>query len=282
MRGRTAGWRTRGWSAAPIWLWLFCGAIFLYILIPVIIVAIMSFSAADYLSFPPPALSLRWYAEFFRSVKWLSATWNSLRIAVGTTLVALGLGLLAALGLTGGTLKSRKALQVILLVPMMVPPIIAAVSMYLAYGRWGLLGSYTGVVLGHVCMALPFVVILISSALADLDPNYYDAARTLGADPFRATWFVVLPLIRASILSGTLFAFIISFDEVIVSIFLVKTDTATVPKLMFDSLKFEINPIISSISTLLVAITASVLLLVLLNNARGKRWRERRRMTPIS
>ncbi|HQI27681.1 MAG TPA: ABC transporter permease [Sedimentisphaerales bacterium] len=237
----------------------------------------MSFSAVDYLSFPPPALSLRWYTEFFQSAKWLAAAWNSVRIAVGTTLLAVALGLLAALGLARSARKGRKVLQVILLIPMMVPPIIAAVAMYLGYARWGLLGTYMGVVLGHVCMALPFVIILISSALADLERNYYDAALTLGADPVRATWFVVLPLIRPSILSGILFAFIISFDEVIVSIFLVKTETATVPKLMFDSLKFEINPIISSISTLLVAITASVLLLVVLNNARARRLKSDRR-----
>jgi putative spermidine/putrescine transport system permease protein len=264
------------WVKPPYWLYVFCGLVFLYILIPVFIVGVMSFSGGDYLSFPPPSFSFRWYAEFFGSQKWLSAAWNSLRIAFGTTILSVSLGLLAALGLTKIPRRGRKLINTIMIVPMMVPPIIAAVSMYLVYAKWGLLGTYLGVVLGHSCMALPFVIILISSALHSLDPNFYDAAKTLGASPRRAVWGVVLPLIRPSILSSILFAFIISFDEVIVSVFLVKTETATVPKLMFDSLKFEINPIISSISTLLVGITASVLLLVVLNQARARRWQKMR------
>jgi putative spermidine/putrescine transport system permease protein len=262
----------RGWARRPYWLYVFCGLVFLYILIPVLIVGLMSFSAADYLRFPPPGFSGRWYREFFGSPKWLAAAWNSVRIGVGTTIVAVSLGLFAALGLSRGVVKGRRLLQVLLLVPLMVPPIIAAVSMYLTYARWGLLGTYTGVVLGHSCMALPFVVILLASSLSGLDPNLYDAAATLGANPARATRLVVLPLIRPAIFSSILFAFIISFDEVIVSVFLVKTETATLPKLMFDSLKFEINPIISSISTLLVAITVAILLMALMNNVRQKRW----------
>ena len=262
----------RTWVKRPYWLYLVSGIVLLYVLIPVIVVGIMSFSSADYLSFPPPAFSFRWYLEFFRSQKWLWAAWNSLRIAVGTTAIAVPLGLLAALGLTKRGMRGRKWVNIMLLIPLMIPAIIAAVSMYLVYARWGLLGTYVGVVLGHSCMALPFVIILIRSALSGLDSNLYDAAKTLGANPFRATRLVVLPLIKPAILSSLLFAFIISFDEVIVSVFLVKTETTTVPKLMFDSLKFEINPMISSISTLLVAITMSVLLMAELNHLRSKRW----------
>lgn len=271
------GTTTKTWVKPPYWLYVFCGFVFLYILIPVFIVGVMSFSGGDYLSFPPSSFSFRWYAAFFGSNKWLSAAWNSVRIAFGTTLLSVSLGLLAALGLAKMPRRGRKLVNTILVVPMMVPPIIAAVSMYLVYPKWGLLGTYLGVVVGHSCMALPFVIILISSALHSLDPNFYDAATTLGASPRRAVWEVVLPLILPSILSSILFAFIISFDEVIVSVFLVKTETATVPKLMFDSLRFEINPIISSISTLLVAITASVLLMVVLNQERARRWQKMRR-----
>ncbi len=270
-RDRVAS-RKKTWAKRPYWLYIFSGIVFLYILIPVVVVGIMSFSGADYLGFPPPSFSFRWYMEFFRSPKWLAAGWNSLRIAVGTTAIAVPLGLLAALGLTKSAMRGRRWVNILLLIPLMVPAIIAAVSMYLVYARWGLLGTYVGVVLGHSCMALPFVIILISSALSGLDSNLYDAAKTLGANPFRATRLVVLPLIKPAVLSSILFAFIISFDEVIVSVFLVKTETVTLPKLMFDSLKFDIYPMISSISTLLVAVTISVLLMVQLYHFRVKKW----------
>jgi putative spermidine/putrescine transport system permease protein len=263
----------KSWVKRPFWLYLLSGIVLLYVLIPVIVVGIMSFSGADYLTFPPPSFSFRWYREFFNSQKWLAAGWNSLRIAVGTTAIAVPLGLLAALGLTKSAMKGRRWVNVLLLIPLMVPAIIAAVSMYLVYARWGLLGTYVGVVLGHSCMALPFVIILISSALSGLDSNLYDAAKTLGANPFRATRLVVLPLIKPAVLSSILFAFIISFDEVIVSVFLVKTETETLPKLMFDSLKFTINPMISSISTLIVAVTISVLVMVQLYQFRAKKWK---------
>ena len=247
------------WQKTPLWLYVFCCFVALYIMLPVIIVAIMSFSGGDFLEFPPSNFSLRWYKEFFHSNEWLRATWNSTRIALGVVAISVTLGLLAALGITNRGMKKRKAFNTVLMIPLIIPPIIVAVAMYMTFGRWGLLGTYPGVLIGHACMVMPFVLILISSSLYGLDSRLYDAARVLGASHFRAIWLVVLPLIKPAIFSSILFAFIVSFDEVILSVFLVSTETVTLPKMMFDSLRFEITPIISSISTMLVALTISVL-----------------------
>jgi len=247
------------WQKTPIWLYVFCCLVALYIMLPVIIVAVMSFSGGDFLEFPPSKLSLRWYKAFFQSSEWLQAAWNSTRIALGVVAISVILGLLAALGITNRGMKRRKVFNTVLMIPLIIPPIIVAVAMYMTFGKWGLLGTYPGVLIGHACMVTPFVLILISSSLYGLDSRLYDAARVLGASHFRAIRLVVLPLIKPAIFSSILFAFIVSFDEVIISVFLVSTKTVTLPKMMFDSLRFEITPIISSISTMLVALTISVL-----------------------
>lgn len=247
------------WQSNPWWLYVFCGVVAFYIMFPVIIVGIMSLSDGDFLEFPPTNYSFRWYKEFFNSDEWLRAAWNSVRIAFGTTVVSVTLGLLAAIGITNRGIKKKKVTNTVLMVPLIIPPIVVAVAMYMTFGRWGLLGTYTGVLIGHACMVTPFVLILISSSLYGLDPSLYPAARVLGASHFKAIRLVVLPLIKPAIFSSIMFAFMISFDEVIISVFLVSTDTVTLPKMMFDSLRFEITPIISSISTMLVALTISIL-----------------------
>jgi len=248
------------WNKPPYILYGVCALVFLFIMIPVLIVIIISFSGTSYLKFPPSSFSFRWYQEFFSNKKWMDAALNSLKIGFGTTLVSVTLGLLAALGLTKKNLTRTKWLNVLLLTPLMVPTIIVAVALYFVFARWHLLGTFTGMIIAHSCLAIPFVTTLISSSLYGIDSRLYDAARSLGANHFNAIRLVVLPLIKPAILSSMLFAFITSFDEVIVASFITKQETTTLPKLMFDYLKFEINPVISAVSTLLIVLTTSILL----------------------
>lgn len=249
------------WDKPPYLLYIVCSLIFLFIMIPVIIVVIISFSGSDFMEFPPSSFSFRWYREFFSNKRWMDAALNSIKIGLGTTFISVLFGLLAAIGLTKKNLTRGKWINILLLTPLMVPTIIVAVALYFVFARWGLLGTYGGMILAHSCLAIPFVTTLISSSLYGLDSRLYDAARSLGASHFTAIRLVVLPLIKPAIFSSILFAFITSFDEVIVASFLVKQETTTLPKLMFDYLKFEINPVISAVSTILIFITVFILLL---------------------
>ena len=248
------------WKKRPILLYIFCCLVFLFMMLPVVIVVLMSLSGADFLEFPPSNISLRWYREFLSNQKWMGAAWNSIRVASGTMVLSVFTGLLAALGLTNKAIKKKKPFNMILMLPLMIPSIIVAVSLYFAFAKWNLIGTYTSLILAHSCLALPFVVILISSSLYGVDPQYYDAARTLGAGHFTSIRLVVLPLIKPAIFSSILFSFITSFDEIIIASFICKIENITLPKVMFDHLKFSIHPMISAVSTILIFITITALL----------------------
>jgi putative spermidine/putrescine transport system permease protein len=138
---------------------------------------------------------------------------------------------------------------------MILPSIIVAISMYMIYGQWKLVGTYTGLIIAHTCLAIPMVVILVSASLYGVDINLYNAARSLGANHFTALWKIVLPLIKPAVFTSMLFAFITSFDESVVSIFIAKSQTTTLPKMIFNSLKYEISPAVTSISAILIYTT---------------------------
>lgn len=265
------GQPTRAVSRKPTWLYIYCGIVLFFLITPVLIVIPMSFSGARYLEFPPSSLSLRWYRQFFSSPEWLHATWNSLRIALGTTVVSVAMGFLAALGISQSRSRRVRLLRVGLTMPMMIPTIIIAVAVYLVYAKWRLTGTYAGLVIAHSCLALPYVVVVISSALSGIDSRLYDAARSLGAGHFTAVRLVVMPLMKPAILSSMLFAFMTSFDEVTVSLFISRPETTTLPKMMFDHLRFEIHPVIAAISSMLIALTLAALTLNALSQNRSAR-----------
>ena len=216
----------------------------------------MSFSGAEYLQFPPQSLSLRWYEEFFTSSKWLRAAANSLTIAVATMLVSTILGTLASIGITSKAMKKGgRFLNMLLLTPMIMPSIIAAIGMYMVYGQWKISGTYPGLVLAHSCLAIPMVVTLMSASLYGIDMRLYDAARSLGASAFTAVIKVILPLVRPALVSSLLFSFVTSFDETVVTQFIARSQTATLPKVIFDALKYDVSPTISAIASMLIALT---------------------------
>lgn len=240
----------------PIWLYIICALILLFLITPILIIVPMSFGGADYMEFPPSSFSLRWYQEFFSDAKWLNAAWNSIQIAVVTMILSCLLGVSSAIGITSKAMKKGgKFFNMLLLVPMILPMIIVAISMYMVYGQWKLIGTFWGLILGHTCLAIPMVVTLTSASLYGMDANLQDAARSLGASYFTALRKVTLPLIKPAIFTSMLFAFITSFDESVVSVFIAKSTTTTLPKLIFDSLRYEISPSISAISSMLIFLT---------------------------
>jgi putative spermidine/putrescine transport system permease protein len=246
-------------------------AVLAFMALPIVVIVILSFSSAAYLTFPPPAFGLRWYRDYLGSQPWLAATWLSLAIAACVVVLATVLGTLAALGLARLPPALRSIAAALILSPMIVPVIVVAIGVYYAYSRYGLVGTPVGLVLAHTCLAVPFVVTSVGASLAGFDRRLEQASLSLGATPWGTFRQVTLPLIRPGVLVGALFAFITSFDELIVALFLSGSGAVTLPRRMWDDLRFEIDPTIAAVSTLTIVLTASVLALVHLARQRSAR-----------
>ena len=248
-------------------------AVLLYMALPILIIVVLSFSSASYLTFPPPAFGVRWYRAYLGSAEWLAATGLSLSVAASVVVLATVLGTLAALGLARLRPVLRAFAAALILSPLIVPVIVVAIGIYYAFSRYGLVGTPVGLVLAHTCLAVPFVVISVSASLAGFDRRLEQAALSLGATPWGTFRQVTLPLIRPGVLVGALFAFITSFDELIVALFLSGSGAVTLPRRMWDDLRFAIDPTIAAVSTLTIVLTASLLVVVHLARQRAERMR---------
>jgi putative spermidine/putrescine transport system permease protein len=233
-----------------------------FLLVPLLIVVVISFSSAPYLSFPPPGFSLRWYRNFFYADEtWLAAAWVSVRVAFCAMVAATVLGTALAFPLSRRQFRGRSFVEWLVLAPMIVPVIVSAVAFYGFFAPLKAVGSLAVLMVAHTVLALPFVVLYVSPAVRTFDERLEQAAMSLGAGPFYTLRRVTLPLIAPAVFSGALVAFLTSFDEVVVALFLSGLNP-TLPKRMWDDIRLEINPTIAAVSTLLVAVT--VLLFVLL------------------
>lgn len=235
------------------------GLILLFLAFPIVVVAVVSFSTATYLTFPPPAFGLKWYAAYFGNADWLRPTWLSIWVAAIVVVLSTVLGTLAALGIARLPKAMRIATTGLILSPLIVPGIVVAIGIYYAYARYGLVGSPIALVLAHTCLSVPFVVTSVTASLAGIDPRLEQAALSLGATPGGAFWQVTLPLIRPGVLVGALFAFIHSFDELVVALFLSGTGAVTLPRRMWDDLRFQIDPTIAAVSTLTIVLTVALM-----------------------
>ncbi len=242
-----------------------CAAVALYLLAPLAIVVIISFSGAAFLQFPPPSLSLRWYENLFADSAWGDAFWVSVRMLVPTACLATVLGTAAAYALVRGHVPGARAINAILMMPILVPSIITAAGLYGIYRGLGLNGTLTGLIIGHTVLTMPYVVATVSSGLRSLDPRLEDAASTLGAPPVAVFRRVTLPLLMPSILSGFLFAAVACFDELIVSLFVSSARTRPISVQMWSNIRGDVDPTIAAIAALsfgfaLVALVSDVLL----------------------
>ncbi len=238
---------------------LFVGLVLVFLIAPVLVIIPLSFNAEPYFTYPMPGLSTRWYEDFLQSPQWRLALRNSIIVALFTTGLASALGTLAALGLARREFPYRALVMGLLVSPMVVPLVITAVGVYFFYARVGLSSSLTGMVLAHTCLATPFVVITVTATLVSFDWSLPRAAASLGASPWTAFRRVTLPLILPGVASGALFAFVTSFDEVVVALFLAGPEQRTLPRQMFTGLREQISPTILAVATLMT--TLSVLLL---------------------
>ena len=246
---------------------LFCAAVLLYLVLPILIVVPMSFSSARFLTFPPPSLSLRWYREYIGNPAWMQATLVTLTVAVCTVLIATPTGVSAAYAISQSKLRIMRIIHAALLLPLMVPIIITAIGIFFVYAKVGLIATMSGLVLANVMLALPYVIISVVAGLQSFDMTQEMVARSLGMNRLRSFFAVTLPQIKASVIAGGIFAFISAMDETIVAIFISGGQYQPLTKRMFTALRDEIDPTIAAISTLM---TATSFMLVLIASTRKR------------
>lgn len=258
----------------------FCAFVFFFLIAPILIIVPLSFNATPYftftegmLSLDPSAYSLRWYEEILTNSQWVMALKNSTVIATSATVVATILGTLAALGLSSSRMPMRNAVMALLISPMIVPVIISAAAMYFFYTRLDLSQTFVGIILAHAALGTPFVVITVTATLSGFDHSLVRAAYSLGANPIYTFRHITFPLIRPGMISGGLFAFGTSFDEVVVALFITGTEQRTVPRQMWSGIREQISPTILAVASLLILM--SVLLLVTLEFLRRRNMKMR-------
>jgi putative spermidine/putrescine transport system permease protein len=232
-----------------------------FLLLPILTVLPLSFSDNRYMSLPLGSFTWHWYQDFFASPQWLGALFNSFAIAVLSTLLAVVLGGLAALGLRHPRMPGRRVVEVLLIAPMIVPAVIVGVGMYFVFSSLGMTRTFTGLVLAHTTLAVPFVVINVGSSLAGLNQRLLWAAASMGATPWLTLRKVTLPLIAPGLVSGALFAFATSLDEVVVTLFLAGPDQRTLPREMFTTAREALSPMLLSAATIMVLFATLLLVL---------------------
>ncbi|MGY2225049.1 ABC transporter permease [Pseudomonas gingeri] len=257
---------------APVFS-LFSFSLLIFLVVPILVIVPLSFNEGSFLSYPLSGFSLRWYQEFLGSQEWMRALRNSLVIAPAATLLATALGTLAAVGLARGEFRGKGLIMAILISPMIAPVVIIAVALYFFFAQLNLLNSYLGLVLAHAALGVPFVVITVAATLQGYDRNFSRAAASLGATPLMAFRKVMLPLIAPGVISGALFAFATSFDEVVVTLFLASPAQRTLPMQMFGGIRENLNPTIAAAATLMVVASAILLLLMEWLRRRNERLR---------
>ncbi|WP_422030977.1 ABC transporter permease [Roseovarius sp.] len=244
-----------------LWLYVFAVITMILLVLPTLIVIPMSFSDSQYLEFPPEHWSTRWYDNFFGSEEWMQAARTSLQTAVLTMLVATPVGVAAAYGLHTSNVPFVRMAFVMMITPMMVPLVLVAIGAFYAYVQLNILYTVTGLVLAHTVLALPLVVIVSGSALKGYDMSQEQAARSLGAPRWKAFFTVTLPQIRFAVVTSALLAFLTSFDEVVVAMFISGGDNPTLTRNMFNALRDQIDPTIAAISTLMIFVTTVMMVL---------------------
>ena len=259
---------------------ILCGLIFFFLIFPLIVVVPLSFNSVPFFTFTkemlaldPAGYSLKWYEDFFSNLNWQGAVRNSVIIAFFATMLSTTLGTLAALGLSRPTMPAKTLIMSLLISPMIVPLIISAAGMFFFYSRIGLQGTHLGVILAHAALGTPFVVITVTATLVGFDNSLIRASASLGASPTTTFFKVIVPLILPGVISGALFAFITSFDEVVVVLFVGSFNQRTIPWQMFSGIREHISPTILAVATILVIVSIGLLFAVELLRRRGERLR---------
>ncbi len=244
-------------------------AIVVFLIAPTLVLVPMSFSSGTTLQFPPPGFSLRWYENLFTSSVWTTAAASSMQVALLTCVTATVLGTATAFGLVRGRFLGKRIVNAVALSPMIVPLVIVAIGMFAVFVSWQIAGSLLALVLAHTVLALPFVVVNVGASLRTMDRNLELAALNLGANPLKTFRYVTLPRILPGVLAGALFAFITSWDEIVVAIFLTSPFLRTLPVVMWEQVRTEVDPTIAALATVLTLVTTAIFAVAFLTRRRG-------------
>jgi putative spermidine/putrescine transport system permease protein len=239
------------------------------LVIPLLLIVPMSFSAGSYLSFPPREYSLRWYMRVLTDAEWLAAGVESLQVALLTMCVATVIGTLAAFFIVRARLPGKGAIYALIISPIIVPPMLIAIGTYRVWADLHLVNTTTGLVIAHTCLGIPLVATSVAAVIGTLENRLEDAAASLGANPWHTFWQVTLPIIRPGIVTGALFAFITSFDEIVIAMFISGTDSVTLPKKLWDGVRYQIDPSVAVIATIMMAIEIAVFIIMILARLRA-------------
>ena len=248
-------------NSGPTGLALYVCVASAVMILPIVIVIVLAFGSGGYLKFPPDGYSLRWFAAFFGDPRWQRALLSSLLIATIACAIATVLGFFAAYAFVRGDLRAKKLLLSFMLLPIIIPHVITAIAMYFVSGPLKLVGNPLWIGLCHATIALPIVLLILLSSLQGVDVNLERAALSLGSSRVGVFTRVVIPLAFPGILSGALFAFLTSFDELVISLFLAGVKSETLPVRIWNSLHLQVEPVIAAVSAFLIAVTGAVLLL---------------------
>jgi len=235
--------------------------VLLFLAAPVVVVIPLAFSSADFLRFPPPSYSLRWFDNFFSRRDWMEAAVNSFKIGFLTAGLATVLGTAAAYGLVRGRIRRKEALYAFFISPMIVPNIVFALALYYLFSTLRMVGNMWSLVLGHTVLALPPVIIVLSASLQSVDYALEQAAMIHGARRLRAVFEVTLPLLLPGLITAALFAFLISFDDLLIALFLSGSRAVTLPKRMWDGVRLEIDPTVAAVALLVMVLPSFVLVM---------------------
>ena len=259
---------------------IFCACVFLFLIAPILVIIPLSFNAEPYFTFTEgmmaldkEAYSVRWYKDIATNPQWIFSAKNSIFVATFSTLIATVLGTLAALGLSQSHMPYRPLVMGVLISPMIVPLIISAAGMFFFYSKIGLSQTMPGLILAHSVLGTPFVVITVTATLAGFDHSLTKAAQSLGSGTSRTFFKIQMPLILPGVVSGALFAFITSFDEVVVVFFLAGFEQRTIPRQMWAGIREQISPTILAVATILVCVSILLLTTVELLRRRNERLR---------
>jgi putative spermidine/putrescine transport system permease protein len=254
----------------PIY-WLLCACVLVFLLAPIAAIIPLSFSSGSFLTYPLPGLSLRWYHEVLGGGKWLTALGNSLYVGAFATAISVVLGTLASLGLMRHKAWWIEALKLVVLSPMIVPVILISVASYFFLAPLSLTSTYSGLIIAHTVIAVPFVVVPVLTALELLDPNLARAAAACGATP-RVTFLrVTLPGIMPAMASGALFAFAASFDDVVIALLISGPDQRTLPREMFSGLRDSMTPALTAVATIMIVFSTTLFMLMQMLQRRTRR-----------
>ena len=241
---------------------VFASVIFIFLLIPSLMAIPMSFTDTVFLVFPPEGFTMKWYREFLTEERWVEPTLLSLRLAAVTTLLSLILGTLASLALVRGVLPFKRTINLFVISPIMIPVIIIAFAAYGLYAKLHLIGSFWGVVIAHTILCCPFVILIMNANLYRFDINLEKAARNLGANAMKTFLLITLPLIKPGMFSASIFCFITSMDELVLTMFLIGTRKTTLPLRIFSQIQFRVDPVVATASTFFVV--ASIVIVIIL------------------